>query len=82
MKFQNYRTIGTLHDYILIAQDHHHIEHYIRQENDQWLLQEVTNLDEEIHIQSIECILRLDDVYEKVDLDQGNTDIPREIPPE
>ena len=82
MKFQNYRTIGTLHDYILIAQDHHHIEHYIRQENDRWMLQEVTNLDEEIHIQSIECILRLEDIYEKVDLDQDNTDIPREIPPE
>ena len=82
MKFQNYRTIDTLHDYLLIAQDHHHIEHYIRQENSQWLLQEVTNLDGELSIQSIECMLRLDDVYEKVDLDQGDTDIPREMPPE
>ena len=82
MKFQNYRTIDTLQDYILIAQDHHHIEHYIRQQNGQWLLEEVTNLDEEIHIQSIECMLRLDDVYEKVDLDQSNTDLPRDIPPE
>jgi Uma2 family endonuclease len=82
MKFQNYRTINTLRDYILIAQDQHHIEHYIRQENGQWLLQEVTNLDGEIYIQSIECILRLDDVYEKVDLDQGDIDLLREIPPE
>jgi len=82
MKFQNYRTIDTLQDYILIAQDQYHIEHYIRQENGQWLLQEVTELDGEIHIQSIECKLRLDDVYEKVDVDQGDTDLPREIPPE
>jgi len=82
MKFQNYRTIDTLHDYLLIAQDQHHIEHYIRQENGQWLLQEVTDLDGEIHIQSIACILRLDDVYEKVDLDQSITDIPRAMPPE
>jgi Uma2 family endonuclease len=82
LKFQNYRTIDTLHDYILIAQDHHHIEHYIRQQNGQWLLQEITHLDGEIHIPSIECTLRLDDVYEKVDLDQGDADLPRDIPPE
>jgi Uma2 family endonuclease len=82
MKFQNYRTIDTLHDYVLIAQDHHHIEHYIRQQNGQWLLQEVTALDEGIYIQSIECMIRLEDVYEKVDLDQEDTDILREMPPE
>jgi len=82
MKFQHYRTIATLHDYLLIAQDQHHIEHYIRQENGQWLLQEVTDLDGEIHIQSIACILRLDDVYEKVDIDQSDTPISRELPPE
>jgi Uma2 family endonuclease len=28
MKFQNYRTIESLQDYILIAQDHYHVEHY------------------------------------------------------
>ena len=82
MKFQNYRTIDTLHDYILIAQDQHHIEHYVRQENDQWLLQEVTALDGEIYIQSIDCRLRLDDVYEKVDLNQDDTDMLRDVLPE
>lgn len=82
MKFQNYRTIETLNDYILIAQERHHIEHYIRQQNDQWLLQEVTSLDGGIHIQSIDCTLQLEDVYEKVDLDQDTTDMLRDTPPE
>jgi Uma2 family endonuclease len=81
LKFQHYRTIDTLHDYILIAQDHHHIEHYIRQQNGQWLLQEVTDLDGEIYLQSIACTLRLDDIYEKVEIDL-DPDLPRELPSE
>ena len=32
MKSQHYRTIETLQSYILIAQDHYHIEHYSRQD--------------------------------------------------
>ncbi|MBN1430691.1 MAG: Uma2 family endonuclease [Anaerolineae bacterium] len=82
MKFQNYRTIDTLQDYVLISQDHHHVEHYTRQESGLWLLQEVDGLEEEIHIQSIECTLPLKDVYEKVELEQSNSDLPREISPE
>jgi Uma2 family endonuclease len=82
MKFQNYRTIDTLQDYILIAQDQFYIEHYIRQQHGQWLLQETANLDEEIHIQSIECTLRLEDIYEKIDFGENDPDLPRDIPSE
>jgi Uma2 family endonuclease len=82
MKFQNYRTIETLQDYILIAQDHYHIEYYTRQNDGQWLFQEAIGLDSHIAIQSIECTLTLEDVYEKVTSAAGNQRISREIPPE
>lgn len=78
LKFENYRTIDTLHDYILISQDHHHIEHYVRQANGQWLLTEATHLSETIDIQSIDCTLSLEDVYEKVELERDDGDFPRE----
>jgi Uma2 family endonuclease len=68
LKFENYRTIETLHDYLLIAQDHSHIEHYVRQANDQWLLTKATQLEEAIYLASLESTLRLEDVYEKVEL--------------
>ena len=45
MKFQNYRTIDVLQDYILIAQDEHHIEHYSRQKAGQWVLNEVSGIE-------------------------------------
>ncbi len=82
MKFQNYRAIDTLRDYILIAQDHHHIEHFSRQDNGLWVLQEATSDADVIHISSIECVLSLQDVYEKVEFEQGIPDITREISPE
>lgn len=73
-KFQHYHTIESLSEYVLIAQDSHHIEHYIRQSNGQWLLLEATKLGETIHLPTIECDLPLADVYDKVDieLEQGN----------
>ena len=79
MKSQHYRTIETLRDYILIAQDHYHIEHYSRQDSGQWLLQEATGVEARIAILSIESTLLLADVYEKVDIIPETPGISREI---
>lgn len=82
MKFQNYRTIDTLRDYILIAQDHYHIEHFSRQDSGAWVLQEATESTTGIYIPSIDCELNIQDVYEKVKIAPGSPDITREIPKE
>lgn len=68
-KFQNYRTINTLAEYLLVAQDAYRIEHYVRQPDQQWLLSEATSLDQTIELPSITCSLALADVYEKVLID-------------
>lgn len=81
-KFQNYRTIDTLRDYILIAQDHHHIEHFSRQDGGLWVLQEATSDTDSIRILSIECTLSVQDVYEKVEFEQKTPEITRDIPAE
>jgi Uma2 family endonuclease len=81
MKSQHYRTIETLQDYILIEQDHYHIEHYSRQGNGQWLLQEATGIEARITIPSIGSTLLLEDVYEKVDIMPENLSISRAPPP-
>ncbi|KPV52470.1 hypothetical protein SE17_15340 [Kouleothrix aurantiaca] len=80
LKFENYRAIDTLQDYLLIAQDHHHIEQYTRQPNGKWQLTEANNLEESIRLDSINCTLALADIYEKVELE--GSDFPRDIPPE
>jgi Uma2 family endonuclease len=82
MKFQQYRTIPSLQDYILIAQDDHRIEHYTRQENGIWQLYEAFGLTAQIVLQSIACVLTVEDVYEKVELAHDETGITRESPQE
>ena len=68
VKFQNYRTIGTLKEYILIAQNKHHIERYTRHEGNTWILTEAVGIDSTIVLESIQCTLSLADAYELVDL--------------
>ena len=82
MKFQHYQAIPTLQDYLLIAQDQHRIEHFSRQENDRWLLRSANSIDAQITISSIECVLLLADVYEKVALDPETAGLPRDILPQ
>jgi Uma2 family endonuclease len=74
-KFQNYRTIETVQEYIMIAQDAHRVEHYVRQSDEQWLFSEATSLDATIHLPSIDCELPLRDVYDKVEIS-----VPTEAP--
>jgi Uma2 family endonuclease len=79
MKAQQYRMIESLRDYMLIAQDAYHIEHYARQDTGQWLLQEVTGLETHLTITSIASTLLLEDVYEKVDMMPEHPRISRDI---
>jgi len=65
-KIEEYRSIPSLREYLLIAQDRCHAEHYIRQTANQWLLTEFNDLQDTIHLPSINCHLTLSDVYDKV----------------
>ena len=67
-KFQNYRTMLSLCEYILIAQDDHRVEHYARQSDNTWVLSEVVRLHDWVELTSIQCVLDLADIYEKVEI--------------
>ena len=64
-KFRNYRTIASLRDYVLIAQDSVWVEHYIRGENDVWSLHE-TLPGGTLLLASCGVALRVDELYLKV----------------
>ncbi len=66
-KFAHYRRIASLKEYILISQQRHMIEHFICQSRDKWLLYIAEGPEAEIELPSIDCILKLADVYEKVE---------------
>jgi Uma2 family endonuclease len=81
MKFEHYRMIETLRAYVLIAQDHQHIECYTRQDNGQWLFQEASEPEQQIVLNPIACTLTISDIYEKVDLEQDDLRLPGDMLP-
>jgi Uma2 family endonuclease len=66
LKFIKYRRIESLKEYVLVAQDGALIERYVRQPNGYWLMSEANGLDAVVRLDSIECDLRLVEVYDKV----------------
>jgi len=65
-KFAHYRRLESLQEYILVAQDCVRVEHYLRQ-GEQWLLTELSNLDDVLHLVSISCDLSLHEIYTRVE---------------
>lgn len=68
-KFTHYRTISSLTDYILVAQDSIHVEHYVRQSDRTWLFSEYKSAEEKIQIESVGCELLVEEIYEKVEFE-------------
>ena len=64
-KFTHYRQLPALQEYVLVAQDQVHIEHYHRQEK-QWILTDHRRLEEILSLPSIACELALGEIYERV----------------
>ncbi|HEX5084487.1 MAG TPA: Uma2 family endonuclease [Blastocatellia bacterium] len=66
-KAEEYRSIPSLQEYLFIAQDRCHVEHYVRQAANQWLFTEFNNPQDTIFLPSINCELALTEVYDKVE---------------
>ncbi len=65
-KFEHYRRIPSLREYVLIAQDRVFVELRVRA-GDVWTLAEYSDLDDSIALRSIDCVLHLRDLYEGVE---------------
>jgi Uma2 family endonuclease len=65
-KFQAYQTIESFQEYLLIAQDAIVVEHFVRRADKLWTFDVITDPTAVITLTSIECTLRVEDIYEKV----------------
>ncbi|CAK0755660.1 putative restriction endonuclease domain-containing protein [Gammaproteobacteria bacterium] len=65
-KFARYRQIASLREYLLVAQDRCAITQYQWQDQNHWLLTEISTAEAVIHLASIECSLALPEIYDKV----------------
>ena len=65
-KFQHYRSIESLQEYVLVSQDEARIEKYLRQGDGFWVLSEAFGLDAKIKLDSLDCEIVLSEVFDKV----------------
>jgi len=66
-KFDQYRTLPSLREYLLVAQDAPRIERWIRQPDDNWLRAETSGGDASIRLASIDCMLPLAGIYDQIE---------------
>src|SRR5215211_1381023 len=66
-KFQAYRTIESLKEYILVSQERPQVEQYVRDGDGKWTYRSTAVLGSTLALPSIECTLNLNAVYDKVD---------------
>ena len=71
-KFTRYRHLESLQEYILIAQDQIHVEHYLRQ-GKQWVLSEFSALENVLSLVSIGAELSLNQIYRFVEVETDDT---------
>jgi Uma2 family endonuclease len=65
-KFEQYRTLPSLREYLLVAQDAPRIEQFTPQPDGSWLRAETIGRDARIYLASIDCVLPLAKIYNKV----------------
>jgi Uma2 family endonuclease len=63
-KFESYVTIDSLREYVLVASDHVHIDHFVR-DREGWHLRQY-EAGQRIKLASLPCELDVDEVYRRV----------------
>lgn len=71
-KFQAYRTIPSLQEYLLIDQYTMHVERYYRSQPNQWIFSEYHQPESLIQFNSISGEISLVDLYDKVDFQRDS----------
>ncbi len=67
-KFALYRRIPSLREYLLVSQDRVQVERYRRGEDSRWTLTDYAGLEDRITLESLDCVLTLAEIYDKVEL--------------
>jgi Uma2 family endonuclease len=72
-KFSHYKSIPTLREYLLVAQQHPHVTHLFKDEDGKWIHTEANDLGASLHLHSLDFELPLSEIYRGVTFDSPAT---------
>jgi Uma2 family endonuclease len=82
-KFDHYRRIETLSEYVLVSTDRLAVDHYLREEDGTWRLTTSRGLDGHVRLPSVDATVPLAEIYENLDLvAPGGIEEPSPYPPQ
>jgi Uma2 family endonuclease len=70
-KFEHYRQIPSLREYLLIRQTEPRVEQFIRQADGRWLLNESSGMDKNLDLPSLAITVPLAEIFAEVDFAPG-----------
>jgi Uma2 family endonuclease len=65
-KFEHYQSITSLQEYVLVAQDRPHIDHFVRQEKGVWVLRMIDGVESVLPLSTVKCELPFGAIYDRV----------------
>lgn len=68
-KFEHYRKLESLREYVLVSQDQPRIETFLRQETGEWLYRDVSGIEAVARLASIDCEMPFGNIYDNVEFD-------------
>lgn len=78
-KFEEYRTIPTFEEYLLLDQTRIYIEHFSKTDNKRWSFCDYDESDEAITLSSVSFEISLADVYNKVNFELVDAETAPEV---
>jgi Uma2 family endonuclease len=67
-KAEDYFRLDSLRDYVLVSQYRVRVEHFNKHKNNEWTLKIYENLEDEVHLKSLNCRISLGSIYLKLKL--------------
>ncbi|HVF27604.1 MAG TPA: Uma2 family endonuclease [Pyrinomonadaceae bacterium] len=67
-KFAHYRSVESIVEYLLVAQDEYRVEQFVRQTDGRWMLSDVRALEASVELTSLQCALKLREIYDRISL--------------
>jgi len=64
-KFAHYRRLPSLQEYLMVAQDRHRVERYVRQV-EEWVLTEFSSPDDAVELSALGVQISLREIYDRV----------------
>jgi len=71
-KFDNYRSLESLREYVLVSQEKALVEQYVKREDGNWIYQATIGFESEVTFSSIQTPLKLSEIYDLVEFEEEN----------